>query len=111
MSGHYKHQPAAAGFLLLDNALSPRFSRGMSIYSGIPLATLQSRLTEAQDALHALLTGSLTASVSTGDKRITFHQTEIPALRTYIADLLRAISIASGSAPASRAPAVATWTR
>lgn len=83
----------------------------MSIYSGIPLATLQTRLTEAQDALHALVTGTLTVSIGSADKRLTFNQADIPALRTYIADLMRAIAIASGSTSASRAPAVATWTR
>lgn len=98
-------------FVLLDIPVSPRCIRGMSIYSGIPLATLQTRLTEAQDALHALLTGTLTVSLGAGDKRLAFNQADIPALRTYIADLMRAIAIASGAASGSRAPAVATWTR
>lgn len=84
----------------------------MSIYSGIPLATLEARLTEAQDALHALVTGTLTMSLGSADKRLTFNQADIPALRVYIADLQRAIRIASGdTSGARRSPAIATWTR
>lgn len=83
----------------------------MSIYTGISLATLQTRLTEAQDAFHALNTGAQTVSISTGDKRINFTPAEVDKLRAYIADLQRAIAIASGGTDPRARPSIATWTR
>jgi hypothetical protein len=82
----------------------------MSIYAGISLATLQSRLTEAQDAYHALNTGAQTVSISTGDKRLSFTPATVDKLRTYIKDLQSAIDVAQGITP-RRLTSVAKWTR
>lgn len=83
----------------------------MSIYTGISTATLQSRLTEAQDAYHALSLGKQTVSLSIGDKRLTFTPADTRRLASYIAQLQREIAIASGNATASGLYATATWTR
>lgn len=84
----------------------------MSIYAGIPVATLQTRLTEAQTAYHALQTGQQVVSLGSGDKRLSFTAAESDKLARYIRELQTAIAIAQGSTtdPRSR-PAVATWTR
>lgn len=83
----------------------------MSIYTGIPLSTLQTRLAEAQDAFHALNTGTQTVSLSTGDKRLVFTAADVDKLRAYIRELQTAISVASGSADPRLRPSIATWTR
>ena len=85
----------------------------MSIYDGISTATLQTRLVEAQDALHALLVGTKTVSLSLGDKRLTFANApdQIAKLTSYIAQLQTAIAIAQGTTPANTFTSVATWTR
>lgn len=86
------------------------FTVVMSIYSGIPLATLQTRLAEAQDAYHALNTGAQTVSLSTGDKRLAFTPADVDKLRTYIKDLQSAIAIEQGGSPRTLT-SVARWTR
>lgn len=45
------------------------------------------RLAEAEDALHALLTGAQTVELSYDGRVIKYTKAEEPALRTYIADL------------------------
>ena len=70
----------------------------MSIYSGIATETLTARLTEAQDAYHALATGAQIVQVRTSDTAVSFSSSD-PAsmlrLSTYIRDLQRALGIAS----------------
>lgn len=83
----------------------------MSIYTGISVTTLTARLTEAQDAYHALSLGKQTVSLSIGDKRLTFTPADTRRLASYIAQLQREIAIASGNATSSGITAVASWTR
>lgn len=82
----------------------------MSIYTGISLTTLQTRLAEAQDAWHGLNTGQQTVSLSIGDKRLAFTAAEIDKLRRYITELQAEISVAQG-ASAKTLASVARWTR
>lgn len=67
----------------------------MSIFTGIPLEVLAARLSESQDALHALSTGAQTVSVGTGDTRVSFTPATVSTLRAYIADLQAAIAALS----------------
>lgn len=83
----------------------------MSIYAGIALSTLQARLTEAQDAFHALNTGAQVVSLAQGDQRLSFSPADIDRLRIYIRDLQNAISIVSGSSAALSLYSVGRWTR
>lgn len=83
----------------------------MSTFSGIPVVTLAAWLSEAQDAYHALNTGQQAVSIGTGDKRFTFTAADVDKLRAYIADLQRAIAIASGQSDPRGRPSVARWTR
>lgn len=70
----------------------------MSIYSGIPVETLQARLIEAQDALHALETGQQTVSVALADgTRVAFTPATVANLRRYISDLLGEITALTGN--------------
>lgn len=71
----------------------------MNLFTGIPLNTLQTWLTEAQAAYHALQTGTLTVSVGAGDKKVSFNPAQISELQRYIANLNAAINAASGTAP------------
>lgn len=73
----------------------------MATFTGIPLETLATWLSEAQTAYHALNTGTQTVSVGTGDTRVTFTAAEVGKLKQYIADLQAAIA-AFGSAPRRR---------
>jgi hypothetical protein len=82
----------------------------MSIYTGISLATLQTRLSEAQDAFHSLNMGAQAVSLGIGDKKLTFTPADVSKLRTYIKDLQVAISVAQGGT-APGVSSVATWTR
>ncbi len=70
-----------------------------TIFTGIPLETLASRLVEAQDALHLLSTGAQTVSVGTGDTRVSFTPATVADLRRYISDLQGAISAFGGARP------------
>lgn len=82
----------------------------MSIYTGIATTTLQTWLTEAQTAYHALAIGKSSASLSLGDKRVAFTAAEIPALRAHIASLQTAIAVNTGTST-GQPYSVATWTR
>lgn len=83
----------------------------MSIYDGIPLATLSARLAEAQDALHQINVGTKTVSLNVSGKQVAFTATSADKLRAYIRELQTAIAVSSGSAAAARPYSVATWTR
>lgn len=82
----------------------------MSIYSGISLSTLQTWLSEAQVALHALSIGKQVQLLYVSDKRLTFTPADVDKLKRYIAQLQTAIAIAQGQAVGGPA-SVATWTR
>lgn len=62
------------------------------------LATLQSRLTEAEAALHSLMVGQRSVTVQAGDKSVTYTQATMADLRTYIGFLRGEIAAASSSA-------------
>ncbi len=51
------------------------------------LATLQTRLTEAETALHQLSTGTKAVSINTGTETVSYNQISMGKLRAYIADL------------------------
>ena len=52
----------------------------MSIYDGIDPAVLQARLSETQDAYHALAVGGQTVSVKLGDKAIAYTAANLDKL-------------------------------
>lgn len=56
-------------------------------------AVLQTRLTEAQEALHRLTTGQMEASVQYDGFQSTYTQANINELRAYIADLERQLGL------------------
>lgn len=65
-------------------------------------ATLQARLTEAEEALHRLQIGEQTASVGYDGKSVSYTQANIGALRAYIRELEAAL----GLKPAARSRAI-----
>lgn len=71
--------------------------RGMSVFSGIDLATLGIWLSQAQTAYNDLNTGQQVVSIGTGDTRITFTAAEVSKLKQYILDLQAAIAAATGN--------------
>lgn len=62
------------------------------------LATLQTRLTEAEDALHRMLTGQMTTRLRFSDRETQkfVDGASIEGLRRHIADLKRQIAAVSG---------------
>ena len=81
-----------------------------SIFSGIPTATLQTWLTDSQNALQKLATGAQVVRIATSDgKSVAFTAGDTDKLKQHIRALQAAIAINSG---ASALPySVATWTR
>lgn len=67
------------------------------IYTGIPLATLQEALAQAQAALFPLSRGEAVAAIATTDNKITFVPTTVDALKQHIRDLMAAIALLSGN--------------
>ena len=64
------------------------------------MATLSERLTEAQAAQHALLTGSAVEEVrDSNGETIRYTPATRGALASYISDLKRQIAIEAGSTP------------
>ncbi|HVE20644.1 MAG TPA: gpW family head-tail joining protein [Acidocella sp.] len=66
-------------------------------FTGYPVAMLQAALTQAQDALIAVMTGSKPVSVSyaegTGQRRVEYGKTNATDLYRLIAELERALGI------------------
>ncbi|MBL8518196.1 MAG: hypothetical protein JNM76_14640 [Betaproteobacteria bacterium] len=60
------------------------------------LATLQTRLTEAESAYHKLMTGSKTVEVQHGDMRTKYTEAQAGTLLAYIADLRAQIAALGG---------------
>jgi hypothetical protein len=83
----------------------------MSIYSGIAPSVLAARLTEAQDAYHALSIGAKAVSLGLGDKKITFTAADTRRLASYISQLQQANAVAQGISTSSGITAVASWIR
>jgi len=69
------------------------------------LATLQTRLTEAETALHRLVTLKIAVDVNTGSRsvRYAYDAGSIRELRSYIADLKAQIAAVSGTSVGRRA--------
>lgn len=66
------------------------------------MATLSARLTEAQAAYHALLTGSAVEEVrDSNGETIRYTQANRGALAGYISSLERQIAVANGATPAT----------
>lgn len=83
----------------------------MSIFDGIPTATLQTWLTEAQTAMHALAVGGKqVVQVALGDKRVVFTPGDLGKLKSYIGQLQTAIAVNAGQTVGGPY-SVATWTR
>jgi hypothetical protein len=66
-------------------------------FAGVPPATLQTWLTDAQLARHNLMTGALPSVVSYGNgdgtKSVTYTRANLGALDAYIQSLLRALGL------------------
>lgn len=69
----------------------------MSIYAGIDPTVLQTRLSEAQDAYHALAVGGQTVSVRMGDKAVAFTPADLDKLARYIRELQAALGLATAT--------------
>ncbi len=61
------------------------------------LATLQTRLAEAETAEHSLLTGTRVAVVARDGRRIEYTPGSLPQLQAYIADLRSQIAALTGT--------------
>lgn len=61
------------------------------------LATLQTRLDEAEAALHKLQTGAQVASVGDGQGNVQYTSADVDKLRAYVRDLKAQISTAQGT--------------
>lgn len=61
------------------------------------LATLQSRLAEAETAYHNLMRGGQTEKVGHGDMMLTYTRAESAKLKSYIDELKGQIALAGGS--------------
>lgn len=67
------------------------------------LVTLRARLTEAEEQLHKLLTGTSVVEVSRDGRRIIYSRADINALRTYVGQLKSDIAAQTGEAIADMA--------
>lgn len=66
------------------------------------LATLQTRLTEAESAYHRLMTGALEVEVEHGDMRMKYQASGKGELAAYIVDLRAQIAAAGGTVSGER---------
>jgi len=77
---------------------------------GVPTATLQQWLTDAQQAMHDLMTGSKVVQVNymqgDGQKMVTYKHADIGMLRGYIQELKTQLGIT----PCGRSPIVPVFT-
>ena len=84
----------------------------MALFTGLSQATLETYRSEAQTALHQILTLKRVARITTADgKTVSFGPSDIAQLKSYIQSLDTAISILSGTTGAGLPYSVATWTR
>jgi hypothetical protein len=70
------------------------------------LATLQGWLTEAEFARHKLRTGALGVQIEHADMRVTYTESNVGALDSYIADLRAQVSAAGGTTTGLRRRAI-----
>ena len=66
------------------------------------LATLQTRLSEAEDAHHKLMTGASEVSISDGENTATYQQINASKLMTYIQGLRAEIRALGGTVASAR---------
>lgn len=59
-------------------------------------ATLQSRLTEAETALHNLMTGTKEVKVGVNGDVVEYSMADVGRLRAYIAELKGALGLSGG---------------
>lgn len=69
--------------------------------------TTAERLVEAEEALHALLTGQKMVTLSYEGRSFSYSQANIDALRQYIRDLKSEIAITAGTQ--TRRPFGVSW--
>ena len=70
------------------------------------LTTLQTRLDQAETALHKLMTGSLVEHIQADARTgaaVRYTPAQVPALQRYIASLKNQIAVASGGSVRRRA--------
>jgi len=60
------------------------------------LSVLQARLSEAEAALHSLMTGKTAVTISYQGHSVTYAQSEVKKLENYIALLTQQIAVAKG---------------
>ena len=65
-------------------------------------ADLQTRLIEAELALHRLLTGAQTQQVQYGEKRVAYTQASIAELQRYVSTLRSQVAACTGAPMARR---------
>jgi len=70
------------------------------------LATLQTRLTEAETAYHQLALGKQSVEVQHGEMRQKYTAAQIGSLATYIADLKAQIAALGGTVAGERRRAI-----
>ncbi len=77
-----------------------RAANGGSPFAGVPQATLQTWLTEAQIALHTLVTGGKPVTVSygmgDGQKSVSYQRTDEAKLRYHIEELKKLLGMNRG---------------
>lgn len=61
------------------------------------LVTLVSRLSEAEAALHRLMTGSQEEQLEHGDMRVAYTRADVSTLQSYIASLRVQVAAAGGT--------------
>lgn len=66
------------------------------------LAVLQSRLDQAELALHRLMTGSQSEHVEHADMRVAYTRADVSKLQSYIASLKSQIALAGVDVPGLR---------
>lgn len=66
------------------------------------ITTLRAWRSEAQAALHQLVTGALVASCTRLGRTVSYTQANVADLRSYISDLDQQIATAAGTTPARR---------
>ena len=78
-------------------------NRQKSDLTGIPTATLQQWLLDAQTAMHDLMTGSKVAQIQygqgSGNRMVTYKIADMGALRGYIQELKAQLGITCGRSP------------
>lgn len=74
-------------------ACAPCFDPSKSVLAGVPPATLQQWLADAQAAYAALMTGRREISVGYDGKSVTYNQAELAQLQAWIQMLMGALGM------------------